>query len=136
MIKRTCLVLAFILATLLGVVIGSNSYAGEDPAFAAVAGVRFGGQNGESAQSLYVGGKFHLLRVATDGSGNYTVFNFLTPGINFHSDKKFSFSVAPLTVNTRYGITFGIDLFPLTKGAFSSTGVQNGLVGAFLGWTF
>lgn len=102
------------------------------PTVGVAAGIRLGGADSSLGQAGYFGARFHGLRLLTEAGPAFYSVSVLSPGINFQTDKHFTFSFSAISVSTNRGFTYGIDIFPITN----TPGVAGGVAGISIGYTF
>ncbi len=96
-----------------------------DPAPVVSIGARFG-QKDINENSAFVGGvKLEFLSIGDD----YQV-SFLSPGIHFQSDSTLAPLISPISITTRTGINFGIDVYPINSNQYG------GILGFSFGFKF
>lgn len=118
----------FITVFLLSLVFISSSHSFELEANPMVSiGHRFGNEDLNGKSAMYVSLKFTTLNKELSRSRK---LHLGAVGLNYQDDKKWAYSISPISVSSDSGLTFGVDYIP------TSNNVNGGKFGAFIGFTF
>jgi hypothetical protein len=119
--KKSLLIVSFILMS-------SNILAFDSEAMPIVSlGHRFGANNLNDPSATYGSLKLNLLK---SDLADFRTLNMLSLGVNYQDDKKWAFSVSPLSVSSMSGLTIGLDV------VFKEKNVKGGFVGFSIGYKF